>query len=38
MAVTTLLLAVVGTVIGASLGYAYFSSRDFDRRHGSPKP
>ncbi len=38
MSVTTALLGVVCTIIGAGLGYAYLSSRDFDRRHGTPKP
>lgn len=38
MDVTTVLLSVVGAVLGAGLGYAYFASRDFDRRHGAPKP
>jgi hypothetical protein len=37
MATTPLLLAVVGLVIGASVGYAVLSSRDFDRRHPEAK-
>ena len=38
MDVTTTLLGVVCAVIGAGLGYLYLASRDFDRRHGAPKP
>ncbi|GJD98543.1 hypothetical protein GMJLKIPL_0454 [Methylobacterium isbiliense] len=33
MASTTLLLIVVGAVIGSGIGYAYLSSRAFDRKH-----